>query len=81
LSWCCSTGPAAILVAAGLTIGVAGAIFTPRFIGGLLFGVDAENAILLRSAVSAIVAAALLATYLPARGAASINPVLALRSQ
>jgi len=46
-----------------------------------LFGVDAENAILLGSAVSVIVAAALLTTYLPARRAASIDPVLALRSQ
>jgi putative ABC transport system permease protein len=72
---------AAMLVGAGLIIGVAGSIATRRFIGGLLFGADAGNAVLLVSAVSVMIATALLAAYLPARRAASIDPMLALRSE
>jgi ABC-type antimicrobial peptide transport system permease subunit len=71
----------AILVGAGLIIGVAGSIATGRFIGGMLFGVDAGNPLLLLNALSVMVGAAWLATYLPARRAVSIDPVRALRSE
>jgi putative ABC transport system permease protein len=71
----------AILVGAGLIIGVAGSIATRRLIGGMLFGVDAGNPLLLLNALSVMVGAAWLATYLPARRAASIDPLRALRSE
>jgi putative ABC transport system permease protein len=72
---------AAILVAAGLIIGVAGSIATRRFIRAVLFGVDTGDAGLLVGAMLVMVLAALLASYLPARRAASIDPTLALRSE
>jgi len=72
---------AAILVGAGLIIGLAGSIAARRIIGGMLFGVDGGNPLLLLCAVSVMVAAAWLATYLPAHRAASIDPMLALRTE
>jgi ABC-type antimicrobial peptide transport system permease subunit len=72
---------AAIVVVAGLIIGVAGSIATPRFVRSMVFGVDAGNPVLLFGPMSVMVAAALLSTYLPARRAASIDPTLALRSE
>jgi predicted permease len=72
---------AAILVGGGLVIGLGGSIATRRFIGGMLFGVDRGSPLLILSAVSVMIAAAWFATYLPARRAASIDPLLALRSE
>jgi macrolide transport system ATP-binding/permease protein len=70
-----------MLVAGGLIIGVAGSIAARRFIGGMLFGLHGGSPLLLLCAVSVMVAAAWLATYLPAHRAASIDPILALRSE
>jgi putative ABC transport system permease protein len=72
---------AAILVAAGLIGGIAGSIATRRFIRAMLFGVDAGNPVLFLGAISVTVAAAFLATYLPARRAACIDPTLALKTE
>lgn len=72
---------AATMVGAGLIAGVAGSIAAQRFIGERLFGIDPGNPVLLLSAVSVMLATAWLATYLPARRAASIDPMLALRCE
>jgi ABC-type antimicrobial peptide transport system permease subunit len=68
------------LTAIGLAIGVAASIGLTRFMSTLLFGVSATDPITY-AAVSAILGAvALLATWLPARRAARIDPMVALRA-
>jgi ABC-type lipoprotein release transport system permease subunit len=48
---------------------------------GLLFGVESWDASTLASVAAVLAASALLASYVPARRAASVNPVEALRAE
>jgi len=60
-------------------VGLAGAFGLTRLMAGLLYGVSAVDP-LVYAAISALLAAtALLATYLPARQAAKVNPIIALK--
>lgn len=67
------------LVAGGAAAGVALSLAEGRAIGGLLFGVHAGDPRTLAGAVLLLAATALLAAWLPARRAASVDPVVALR--
>jgi putative ABC transport system permease protein len=68
------------LVAIGLVIGIAGALALTRLMSRLLFAIEPTDAttFIAVSAVLAIVA--LLACFLPARRAASVDPLVALRA-
>jgi len=68
------------LTATGIAIGIAVAVALTRVMTGFLFGVGPIDSATY-AAVSAILAlVALLATYLPARRAARVDPILALRT-
>ncbi len=65
----------------GSVIGLIGAFAATRLLASLLFEVDAMNPLIFSSAVAVLVGVAILASYLPARKAASIDPMQALRAE
>jgi putative ABC transport system permease protein len=72
---------AMLLVAAGVTLGLAGAFAAGQVLAKMLYGVEPRNPFLLAAACCAIAVTAALAALFPARRAASIDPMQALRSE
>ena len=68
-----------VVVAIGVVIGVAGAFAAGRFVATILFGLEPADPITMALAVALIVVVALAAAYAPARRAARIDPMVALR--
>ena len=69
------------LVTLGLALGLAGALIISWLLRGLLFGVSTLNFGNILGVGLLLLAAALLACYLPARRAARIDPMVALRHE
>jgi ABC-type antimicrobial peptide transport system permease subunit len=67
------------LVGGGVLAGVAAAWAATRLIASTLFGLTAMDPLTLAVAISVMTAVALLAGYVPARRAAAVDPVIALR--
>jgi len=67
------------LAALGLVVGLAGALAMTRLLSTLLFGVSPRDPVTMAAAASVLAAVALLACYLPARRAAALDPLAALR--
>ena len=72
---------AVVLAAIGLGIGLAASFGLSRFIRSLLFGVSASDPWTLAGVAFVLTAVALLACSIPARRAARVDPVLALRRE
>jgi len=70
-----------ILVIPGLLAGIAVALAAFRMFSGMLFGVGPADPVTIGGSAVFLVAVALLAGYLPARRAARIDPMIALRYQ
>ncbi|HEY3515537.1 MAG TPA: ABC transporter permease [Gammaproteobacteria bacterium] len=68
------------LSAAGVAIGIVAALALTRFLSSLLFGIGPTDALCYVAAIGIILAAAALASYLPARRAAAIDPVHTLKA-
>jgi ABC-type antimicrobial peptide transport system permease subunit len=72
---------AGLLAAAGIAIGLACAVGAAMLMRGLLFGTAPWDATTLAAVAAVLGACTLLASYIPARRAASVNPVEALRAE
>ena len=68
-----------VLTVTGLIVGLFLALATGRLIGSLLYGVDPVDALSIAVAVILLGLASMLASYIPARRAAKIDPMEALR--
>ncbi|NLG60812.1 MAG: ABC transporter permease [Candidatus Cloacimonetes bacterium] len=69
-----------LVTAVGIAIGLTAAVALTRVMESLLYGVAATDAVALVGATLILAATALLASCLPARRAASLDPLLALRA-
>ena len=65
----------------GIVIGLAGSMSAATLIRGLLFGVHSWDVPTLAAVAAVLGVSALLASYIPARRAASVNPIDALRAE
>jgi len=74
-------GEAGRLIGVGVVVGLAGSVGAAMLMGKLLFGVQAWDAGTLVSVAMVLGAAAMMASYFPARRAASVNPTEALRAE
>jgi len=68
-----------VLAVAGVGVGLVGALAGTRLLRGLLFGVSPTDVSTLASTCALLLIVATLASWLPARRAASIDPMEALR--
>jgi putative ABC transport system permease protein len=71
----------ALLFVAGASAGLLGAAAAARTLGGLLYEVEPLDPASFAAATAAILAAALLACWVPARRAAAVDPTIALRTE
>jgi predicted permease len=69
------------LALVGIAIGLAGALASSRLIGSLLFETSAFNPAIFSLAAVVLGATAIFASFLPARRAASVDPMKALRTE
>ncbi len=69
------------LIALGVAIGIGASVGTAMLMRKVLFGVQAWDATTLAGVVIVLAACSLLASYMPARRAASVSPAEALRAE
>jgi putative ABC transport system permease protein len=69
------------LTATGIALGIAVALVLTRVMSALLFGVGPTDPMTYAAVSGTLAAVALLATYLPARRASRVDPIVALRAE
>ncbi|MBZ5720392.1 MAG: ABC transporter permease [Acidobacteriia bacterium] len=74
-------GEALRLAGAGLLVGVVAALASTRLLRSFLFGVGATDPLTFCSLAAALIVTALLASYVPARRATQVDPMVTLRAE
>jgi predicted permease len=74
-------GRAVLLAGSGVAIGLVGALVLSQTLTRLLFGVSPTDGLILTSAAVVLGGVALVASYLPARRATQVDPLVALRAE
>jgi putative ABC transport system permease protein len=69
------------IATAGVLAGIVAALFLTRLIANLLFSVSSADPVIFAGVAAAILCATLIASYLPARRALSVDPLNTLRCQ
>jgi putative ABC transport system permease protein len=72
-------GRAAVLIGAGTALGLGGAVVIVRLIANLLFGTTPMDPFTFAAVPFVLAGVALLASYIPARRATLVDPIVALR--
>jgi putative ABC transport system permease protein len=73
-----SQGARVVLIGAG--VGIAVALASTRLLKALLFEIDAVNGVVFATMSLAMIAIGMVASYLPARRASSVDPAVSLRT-
>jgi len=68
------------LAAAGVAIGIIGAFFATRLVQSWLFGIEKTDAVTMAATAIGLISIALLASYIPARRATKVDPLVAMRA-
>jgi ABC-type antimicrobial peptide transport system permease subunit len=70
-----------LLVTIGVIGGLAAALLLTRYVRSMVFGVEPNDPLTITIAIAAMVVVALAATWIPARRASRVDPVVALRAE
>ena len=70
---------ALVLAGSGIVVGIAASIAVTRLISGLVFGVSVTDPVTFASVAILLAGVAFLATFIPARRAIKVDPMVALR--
>ncbi len=68
-----------MLTAIGVALGIAAALASSRVLASLVFGITPPDSLTMAVAAVTLGASALIAAWIPARRAAAIDPIRALR--
>jgi ABC-type antimicrobial peptide transport system permease subunit len=69
------------LLGGGVALGLPAGVGATRLLAGFLFGVSPTDPLTMTGVVTLLLGVALLASFLPARRATRVDPVIALRSE
>jgi len=70
---------AAILLGAGIALGIAAALISASVLQDMLYGAGSRNPVVLALVCAAVALAGVIAAFIPARRAAKVDPMVALR--
>ncbi len=74
-------GHGLVITAIGAILGLAGSFVLTRTLNSLLFGIGATDPLTFAGVTLLLVLVAMIAAYVPARRAAKVDPVAALRAE